>query len=273
MSKNRISKFKREILAYYRAHGRDLPWRRTRDPYRILVSEFMLQQTQVSRVLKKYPEFIRRFPGFASLHAAPPREVLRAWQGLGYNRRALYLKALSDVVVNRYDGALPRDPKKLAALPGIGKATLGALRAFAFREPSAFIETNIRRAFIHAFFPRSRNVDDTALMKLVERAADRKNPREWYYALMDYGAHLGKSRSGAENPNRRSLRYRRQTAFRGSDRELRGKILRVLLREKEAKEKDLAGRLQYPIKRVRNVLRGMEREGFVVCNIGSARLV
>ena len=179
--------FRDLILAHYRAHGRDLPWRQTTDPYRILVSEIMLQQTQVERVAVKYREFLERFPDFESLAHAPKSEVLLAWQGLGYNRRAIALQGAAQRVIEEYGGRLPADVETLATFPGIGKATAAAICAYAFNMPVVYIETNIRRIFIHFFFQDREGVRDDEILPLVERALDRENPREWYSALMEYG--------------------------------------------------------------------------------------
>ena len=151
----RIHTFQKVIWQYYHNYGRDLPWRRTRNPYRILVSEFMLQQTQVERVIPKYRAFLKQFPNFGALDRASLTEVLKAWQGLGYNRRALMLKKLAARIVEDYEGRLPADPKLLDELPGIGKGTAGAIAAFAFNIPVPFIETNIRRVYLHFFFPHN----------------------------------------------------------------------------------------------------------------------
>ena len=203
-----------------------MPWRNTRVPYRILVSEVMLQQTSVERVETKYAHFMRVFPGFRALAKANVAEVLAAWKGLGYNRRALALREAARIITETHHGRIPRTVETLIELPGIGRATAAAVLVYSFNEALPFIETNIRRVFIHFFFPRGRQVTDAMLMPLVEDALDRDNPREWYYALMDYGAMLGKA--GA-NANLRSARYRRQAAFEGSLRQLRGKILAVIL--------------------------------------------
>ena len=259
-------RFKKLIWEYYKAHGRhELLWRtkaHVNDPYRILVSEIMLQQTQVSRVTKKYPEFIRRFPNFRSLARASAPSVLSAWQGMGYNRRALNLKRLSEEVVECYKGKLPNEPEALRTLPGIGAATAGSIAAFAFNRPVPFIETNIRRVFIHSFFPSKEGVRDEDILKLVEKTLDKENPREWYYALMDYGAMLAAREK--ENPNRKSLSYRKQAAFRGSRRAVRGGILRALLADGPMTERSLALRLSEPIARIREVLDILKREKFVI---------
>ena len=265
-----VAQFKRTIRAYYKKNARAMPWRETRDPYRILVSEIMLQQTQVSRVLGFYKNFIKQFPDFRALASASTSDVLRAWQGLGYNRRALALQRLANEVIEKYDGRLPRDTENLIALPGIGPYTAGAVRAFAFDEPEIFIETNIRRVFIYFFFPAGKKpnqkagekVMDAALRRYLESTLDRKNPREWYFALMDYGAMLGSM--GAENPNRRSAHYARQSIFAGSDRELRGKIVRTLLLRKKILSSALARELRESRERVLNIVTRLNKEGFIM---------
>ena len=238
-----------------------MPWRNVRDPYRIVVSEIMLQQTQVSRVMQKYGEFIKEFPNFKSLAKASQTHVLRAWQGLGYNRRAVALKRLSEIIVKEYKGKLPHDTASLQNLPGIGASTAGSIAAFAFNVPSAFIETNIRRVYIHFFFPRAKKVSDEDILRLVKKTVPKKNvhgawlqgvtSREWYYALMDYGAMLAKQ---VENPNKKSARYRIQPKFKGSNRELRGKIIKLLLQKKSIDFRTLRNHLKEPIRRVKTIL-------------------
>ena len=220
-----VVRFRRRVCWHGRRHYRSLPWRDTGDPYAILVSEMMLQQTQVARVLGHYARFLARFPDPATLAAAPLAAVLERWSGLGYNRRAQALHRTAGVLVREHGGALPPDRDALLRLPGVGPATAGALQAFAFARPAVFIETNIRRVFLHQFFPAAAAVPDAALLPLVARTVDRRQPRRWYYALMDWGAALGR-RTG--NPNRRSAHYSRQTPFAGSRRELRGRVLRLL---------------------------------------------
>jgi A/G-specific adenine glycosylase len=262
-----ITKFRKLVWNHFRAHGRHtMPWRETRDPYRILVSEIMLQQTQVSRVEKFYPIFVKQFPNFRALAHAKTADVLRAWQGLGYNRRALLLQRLAQAVLKNHAGKLPRDRATLESLPGIGKGTSGSLAAFAWGEPAVFIETNIRRVFIHHFFPNRRKVTDKEIEPLVSRSVDRMSPREWYWALMDYGAMLGEtSRSRAsENPNIRSKHYARQSAFAGSDRELRGKLLKIFLHGKKIAAATMATSLNESSARVTKIVGGLVREGFLI---------
>ena len=257
-----VDAFKKAIWAYYRRAGRGtLPWRHTRDPYAILVSEIMLQQTQVSRVEGYYNRFLKQFPNFRALARAKNNAVLTAWQGLGYNRRAMFLKCAAEIVVEQRGGRLPRDRAALEALPGIGKGTSGSLMAFAFNKPEVFIETNIRRVFIHFFFPKKRRVTDAELERYIERSMDRKRAREWYWALMDYGAAMEQA-----NPNRRSAHYKRQAGFKGSDRELRGKIMRSTLAAKRNKVSvdELLKILGVSPQRFTKVLGGLEKEGFIV---------
>ena len=237
-----------------------MPWRLTSDPYSILVSEVMLQQTQVDRVSGKYEPFLERFPDFQALAAAPLDLVLAAWQGLGYNRRALFLREAALRVVTDFLGVLPASVEALATLPGIGRATASAIAAFAFNAPVAFIETNVRTVFIHFFFRGRERVSDRELMPLVEAALDRDDPRSWYYALMDYGTMLKKR---GEKGHRRSSTYRRQSPFRGSDRQVRGKILRLLADGGPLSEAVLAESIGAPEAQVRKGIAGLYREGFL----------
>lgn len=233
---DRIVEFRNLVYEHYRAAGRnDLPWRppllKVRvngsiDPYRVFISEVMLQQTQAGRVVSKYEEFLKKFPTLSSLACATPRDVLAAWQGLGYNRRALALHRAADIIKTRHNGRVPRAQEQLIALPGIGPYTAGAVRAFAYNDPAVFIETNIRRAHLDFFFPDEERVRDADILLIVQQTLDARNPREWYYALMDYGAALGKT---SVNANRRSAHYTRQSMFEGSERQLRARIVRALL--------------------------------------------
>jgi len=255
-----ISTFREAICQYYAEHARNLPWRRTKNPYRILVSEIMLQQTQVERVIPKYERFIAAFPRFSSLDKAPLRDVLRVWHGLGYNRRAIALMKIAELVTHTYGGRLPSDVETLLKFPGIGKATASAIAAFAFNRPAGFIETNIRRVFIHFFFRDRDNVKDSHILPLVEATLDAGNPREWYYALMDYGAMLGKNRP---NPNLRSAYYQKQSLFEGSDRQIRGRILRALVESGARPVPRLAAKIEADPERTRKILLQLEKEGFI----------
>jgi A/G-specific adenine glycosylase len=221
-----IEEFRREVWAFYAAHSRDLPWRRTFEPYAIMISEVMLQQTQVARVVPKYGDFLEAFPTVQALAAAKLADVLSAWQGLGYNRRALALHRAAAVIVTVHDGAIPRTVEELRRLPGIGHATAAAICVYAYETPVPFIETNTRAAFIHYFFQECPRVSDAELLPLVAAALDRSRPRDWYYALMDYGAWIKKMET---NPSRRSTHHVVQSPFEGSRRQARAAALRAVL--------------------------------------------
>lgn len=260
-SSKQISSFQHLLYDYYKRNRRDLPWRDTDNPYHILVSEIMLQQTQVERVKEKYALFVDRFPDVASLASATLKEVLEVWQGLGYNRRAISLIKLAGIIVSEYHGQLPADAEELVRLPGIGRATAGCLLAFAFCMPSVFIETNIRRVFIHHFFQDRVDVHDNEIMPLVEATLDRKNPRDWYYALMDYGSQLKKE---MENPNKKSAHYIRQRPFEGSDRKIRGAILKTLMGKAAMTEEAITIAVGSEKERVKKILPDLLKEGFIV---------
>ena len=220
-----IKEFQDFIYAFYRAHRREFPWRTTTNPYHIVVSEIMLQQTQVDRVVQKYEPFIRAFPDFHELAHAPLRAIITLWQGLGYNRRAVYLRQIAGKVVSEFGGVVPQDPAVLKTWPGIGAATAASICAFAFNKPVTFIETNIRSVFLHLFFAENESVSDAMIGALVEKTLDRTDARAWYSALMDYGAHLKKQLT---NPGRKSSHYKTQAPFEGSNRKVRGAIIRFL---------------------------------------------
>lgn len=261
LSPLRIRLFRQRVYAYYQKNKRVLPWRRTHDPYKILLSELMLQQTQVKRVFEKYKEFLRRFPTIQSVARAPLRAILEQWQGLGYNRRALALKRLAVTLVDRYGGRIPREIEALKALPGVGAATAGAVCAFAFDKPVVFIETNIRSVFIDFFFRDRRAVKDSEILPLVEQTLDAKHPRQWYYALMDYGAML---KERQPNPGRRSAHYARQSPFEGSLRQVRGMILRTLVKQPGISEAALGKEINRDEEMVKEALRQLRAERFIV---------
>lgn len=200
-----------------------MPWREDPTPYKVVVSELMLQQTQVERVVPKFVNFISLFPDFPTLAKAPLSDVLIAWQGLGYNRRAKYLHELAKTVVGL--GALPETQDELVKLPGIGTNTAGAILAYAFDQPVVYIETNIRTVYLHHYFADKFDVDDKELLPVIERTLERDEPRAWYSALMDYGAYLKKQGMGRNNA---SKHYKKQSKFEGSVRQMRGAVLRAL---------------------------------------------
>lgn len=228
-----------------------MPWREKRSPYRVFVSEIMLQQTSVSMVTPRYTAFLKAFPSFKALAGARVQDVISAWKGLGYNRRALALLQSARIVTSVHRGRLPRMVEALVRLPGVGHATAAAVIVYAFNLPVAFIETNVRRVFLHFFFPGEDKVPDSRILPLVEKTMDRANPREWFYALMDYGTFLAgkgassRARAGRQttDPLRRSSRYRRQAAFEGSHRQLRGRILGLMLEKERARMAEMRAAL------------------------------
>ncbi len=220
--------FVQTVKGHYKKQGRhELPWRLTTDAYSIAVSEIMLQQTQVDRVIPKYTAFLQKFPTVQKLAKAPLSEVLGMWSGLGYNRRAKFLHQMAQAVVNDYKGKFPTQYDDLKKLPGIGPYTAGAISAFAFNQAVPIIETNIRTVYLHHFFKHKSDISDAALHKIIEKTLDTKNPRVWYWALMDYGSHL--KSTGIKN-NAKSKHYTKQSKFEGSKRQIRGTIMREVLK-------------------------------------------
>jgi len=262
MTGDLVRDFQNDVMEFYETKGRhDMEWRHNFDPYRIVVSEVMLQQTQVPRVAVMYPAFIEKFPDFAALAGAPQAELLNAWQGMGYNRRALNLQKLAVRITEEFGGILPEEPEALAALPGIGPATSCSIAAFAFNRPVVFIETNIRRVFIHYFFSDTALIDDRDLLPLVEACLLPDRSREWYWALMDLGTAL---KTSVLNPNRRSRQYVKQSAFEGSDRQIRGALLRLLLKGDAGDPESLAKAVGTSSEKVTGILDEMCLEGFFV---------
>jgi A/G-specific adenine glycosylase len=260
-----ISRFRTLIKTHYRRYGRSFPWRETRDPYAITVSEIMLQQTGTERVLKKYEPFITAFPSFESLAAADMKDVLALWQGLGYNRRAKALRDIAVKVCGDLGGVLPSEAAELLTLPGIGPGTAGSLAAFVYNKPAVFIETNIRRVFLHFFFTNREGVHDREILPLAEAALDRKNPREWYYGLMDYGVYL---KSLYPNANKRSAHYTVQSRFENSNRQVRGRIIKALTELNGRKKRrlsieELAERTGFEAERVKTAAEALAAEGMV----------
>ena len=226
-----LDSFRASVLKHGRELYRDLPWRRTFDPYGIWISEVMLQQTQVARVDGRWQHWLERFPTADALASASTADVLDEWQGLGYNRRALSLLRAAQQI-SEAGGELPHDEDGLRALPGIGPATAAGIRAFAFNLPAVYLETNVRSVFLHELFPEAEDVSDSELVSLVEKTCpqDASNPaddpRTWYYALLDYGAYLKQT---LPNPSRRSRSHTRQSRFEGSRRQKRAELVRILL--------------------------------------------
>lgn len=256
---------------YYQESGRHtMPWRLDTQPYYIVVSEIMLQQTQVGRVEPKFKEFIHTLPDWASLADAPSKTVLELWQGLGYNRRALYLHSCAKTITQDYSGSIPQNRKTLESLPGIGPNTAGAILVYSFNQPQVFIETNIRRVLIHHFFSDQDKVADTELLPILESLvasleSTNFQPQSFYWALMDYGTHL---KSQVTNPNKRSKHYTVQSKFAGSNRQLRGSILRLLTNQPSATSTEILelATSDTQIQNCQTILSGLEKEGFITKN-------
>jgi len=255
-----IAQFQQLVYDHFQRHGRELPWRTASSPYQVLVSEVMLQQTQVDRVVPKFSVFLARFPDIASLAAAPLLDLLAAWQGLGYNRRALALQRAAQAIMEQHGGSVPAEPLVLTTLPGIGPYTAGAIAAFAYNQPAVFIETNIRAVFLHYFFTGQQQVADRELLPLVTATLDQQRPRDWYNALMDLGVALKKAHP---NPSRRSVHHSRQSAFQGSDRQLRGQILKLLVAEGKISPAALSKRYPNEQKRLPRIVKQLITEGFI----------
>ena len=226
---------------------RDLPWRNVDDAYAVLVSEVMLQQTQVKRVLGRWERFLAKFPTPDALAAAATSDVVAEWQGLGYNRRALALKRACEVCSADYAGSLPLTAEELEKLPGIGPATAAGVVAFAYDKPALYLETNVRTVFLHDVFPGREGVKDKEIAPLVAASCPDEDVRGWYYALLDYGAHL---KATIANPSRRSAHYTRQSTFEGSRRQKRAEVVRIVLAAEGA----------VPLEEVHKLLNRFERE-------------
>jgi len=269
LSQRDITKFRKTVYKNWENYGRDLPWRKTDNPYNIIVSEVMLQQTQAARVVSKYEKFITTFPDIESLAQAPLHEVLSVWRGLGYNRRALSLKRMAEKVVTLHDGRIPNNVTLLKTLPGIGNATAHAVCAFAFNQPVIFIETNIRTVFIHHFFSTKDKVKDNEIRPLVTQTLDSKNPRQWYNALMDYGATLKKDHP---NPGRKSSHHKKQSPFEGSRRQVRGAVLGTLVETTSISLDALFTALPFDDSRIQLAVFQLEREKLIVVKNGSVSI-
>ena len=286
------SSFVRRVWEHYKTSGRhDMPWRQNRDPYRIVVSEIMLQQTQVSRVTPRFLEFVELFPDVFALAASPLSAVISSWTGLGYNRRARFLHETAKRIVQEHAGRVPQRVEELRRLPGIGPNTAASITCFAYDTHVVFIETNIRRAFIYEFFseeadpaapepslfgdslvaektgtpvflPRVQRarVDDAELFPLIEQTLDYEQPREWYYALMDYGSELARY---VPNPNRASRHYVRQSTFEGSRRQIRGRIIRALSGARCVELADLVHEAGVDKDNLADILDDLQNEGLV----------
>lgn len=220
----------------------------------------MLQQTQTSRVADKFIEFIEKYPNFETLAKSPIDNILKTWQGLGYNRRALALREIALKIVNEFDGNLPNDVHILKTFPQIGHNTASSIVAFAFNTPTYFIETNIRRVYIYFYFYDKKSVNDKEIMPIVKKTLDISNVRQWYYALMDFGVMLKKTHPEL---NKKSSHYKKQSKFKGSNREIRGKILKLLMKRKSLNELEVIENLKSEPNKVKGILQTLVKEGFL----------
>ena len=270
-----LGSFRHLVLEQGRILWRDLPWRETRDPYAIWISEVMLQQTQVQRVLGRWERWLERFPDVESLAQVPTADVLQEWQGMGYNRRALALHEAARKISEL--GSFPTGAKELVALPGIGPTTAAGIRAFAFDLPGIYLDTNVRTVFLHELFPDDTAVPDKAIAPLVERCCPKTaedptdDPRTWYYALLDFGAYL---KHVAPNPSRRSASHTKQSKFEGSHRQKRAALLRLVLAAGDAgitaeeaarslsSQEEAQGRAPVSQEMAESILDDLRNEGF-----------
>lgn len=251
-SKKEIEKFQQKIFRFYQENKRDLPWRKTTDPYKILVSEFMLQQTQVSRVIEYYHKWMNTWPTVESLANESYKNVLQSWMGLGYNRRAMYLHNTAKVIVDEFDGDVLNAVKHYEKLPGIGLYTSKAVQIFADNADIATVDTNIRRIFINEF-GLDELVSDNELFTIAKQCLPKGKSRDWHNALMDYGAlHLTSRKTGIKPKTQ-------QSRFQGSDRQIRGKILRLILKEEQSAYQ-LEKELNVDSKRLSKILTKMLEE-------------
>lgn len=263
LSEQQVHDFQDIVWKYYRANGRhQLLWRIPGtdgqfDPYKILVSELMLQQTQVSRVITKYQEFLELFPTVETLAESSLAAVLTVWNGLGYNRRAKFLHLAAKAIMQDFGGQFPDSEANLVKLPGVGKNTAGAILAYAFNQPVVFVETNIRTVYFHHFFSSREAVTDGEVVELVGETLGTANPREWYWALMDYGSYL---KASGIKLNMLSKHYSKQSQFAGSKRQIRGQVIRTLAMQ-DATTDTLS--VAIPDSRLPDVLQDLLVEGLI----------
>ena len=278
MKEKDIKQFQKQVYVHSKASKRRFPWRApilnirkdgSINPYKVMVSEIMLQQTQTTRVIDKFKSFTKRFPTVQKLAGVGLDDVLFEWQGLGYNRRGKALHDAAKAIVARFGGKVPRGKEELVSLPGIGPYTAGAIRAFAFNEPEAFIETNIRTVYLHHFFPIRDQVSDREILDIIEVTLDEKQPRLWYEALMDYGADL---KQQGLRINNKSRHYTKQSKFEGSDRQIRGAIVRELTNKKIATTASLNKSIGKDRGRIKLQLQKLQKDGMIRLEKGQWRI-
>ncbi|QQO08045.1 A/G-specific adenine glycosylase [Breznakiella homolactica] len=265
----KTGEFKDIILSNYKENGRVFPWRTNLDPWGIMVSEFMLQQTQTERVVPYWERWMERWPAPVRLAQASLEDVLREWSGLGYNRRARYLKETAVRIADSHGGIVPASPDQLRELPGIGTYSSQAIACFAYNYPAVFIETNIRAVYIHFFFQDKAGIQDAEIFPLIKETLDPENPREWYWGLMDYGAELKKI---TPNPSRKSAHYTRQSRFEGSLRQVRGAVIRSLVSDGPCDRDTLKARTGIGDSRLDEALSALYGESMVAEKDGIYRI-
>ncbi len=256
-----VKRFQKMIFVWWKNNKRDLPWRHTSDPYKILVSEIMLQQTQVSRGLPKYLEFVKRFPTVSSLATASTGEILRLWKGMGYNRRALYIQKTAQKIVADFYGVFPQNEQQLKTLPGLGTYTARAVLVFAYKKDIAMVDTNIRQIITHFFFQ-----DVPQSEKVIQEVADQLVPKgkswEWHQALMDYGA------IKLERNEKRTTK-KKSKPFKETNRYLRGRLLDLVC-ERQWKELDLVECMTENFRKekkpIEEIISGMIKDGLIIRN-------
>lgn len=278
LSQQQITTFQNKILTWYAAHQRDLPWRKSRDPYRIMVSEVMLQQTQVNRVIPKYEAWLEAFPTVEDLVKAPVSAVLKHWSGLGYNRRALNLKKTAQVVVDQYSGKFPQTEKELLALPGIGQYTARAIMCFAFDQQVSVVDINVKKVILTQVLAESRiknqelrlgdatspvlhdKVSDKEIASIADQLVPQGRAYDWNQALMDYSSLMLK---------KEKIAIPKQSTFKGSRRYYRGQILKYLLKEKSIPLNALGSLVKKDFtdadsELIDGILKELQKEGFIV---------
>jgi len=282
MPSRQILKFQNEVLTYYRTHKRVMAWRDISNPYKIFVSEMMLQQTQVERVKIKYAEFIKKFPTIKSVAQAEKSDVLKVWQGLGYNRRALFIKKSCEEIIQKHAGTFPKDFHTLQTLPGIGPSTAGAICAFAYNQPVFFIETNVRAVILHFFFKNKEQVSDTEIMHTLKichpvfitgspditiRSQNESGMtvRDWYYALYDYGTHLKKTLGTKKKTSlhQQSKHYNKQSKFIGSFRQKRAQVLKLKLAHPDISDTQIIEKLNIEPQELEDMLISLTKDELI----------
>ena len=254
LTEKRINEFQTKILAWYRLNKRDFPWRKTTDPYAVLISEIMLQQTQAVRVVPYYEKFMKKFPTIEDLASAKNTEVLKIWSGLGFNNRAIRLKEIAKTIQNEYGSVFPKQIDQLLTLKGIGTYTAAAVLAFAFNKKAAVIDTNIRRVLIHELH-LTENISQKHLSEIALSVIPKGKSRIWHNALMDYGALA----ATAKLTNIKSKS--KQSKFKGSEREVRGKILKFLLEKKKVTKASLVEFFSH--KNIEEIINKMKSDGLL----------